>query len=322
MSSSKIVRADHLSLVVADAKRPRADNLCHRREHAGGDLALGTAQRHEVLDRVLNAGLSRPPPQDANDRRWSECEQERKRAGDPERRAGKRCRGIRPASRRGCKQRDGEQTRREGEDPHPPARHDRLAPARSPQPRRGDRRQNRPVDQETRQVCEEPAASGLTGLGKMSQGERPHDHRQRHQPKPALERRRRRPEDGREPVQQVREEQQERDVEPLEEVLDDAVRMVGNDRLLAKDDHDPERPETNRGPRSCAVALPSPLVDRGERQHHVSREADVAENLDRKLQKSPPGPPGARPDCTPRRHRLHAESLIPAGRSFDRASYI
>jgi hypothetical protein len=54
------------------------------------------------------------------------------------------------------------------------------------------------------------------------------------------------------------------------------------------------------------------LIDRGKRKRHVSQQADVAQNLDRKFQELPPGPLGARTDCTPRRHKLHIRSRVPA----------
>src|SRR5256885_17107981 len=55
----------------------------------------------------------------------------------------------------------------------------------------------------------------------------------------------------------------------------------------------------------------SPLIDRDQRKRHVSHEADVAKHLNCEFQQSPPGP-GARTDCTPRRHRLHIRPWFPA----------
>jgi hypothetical protein len=115
----------------------------------------------------------------------------------------------------------------------------------------------------------------------VRQGEGPDDHRQRHQPERAFQRRGRCPEDGREPVQQVREEQQQRDVEPLQEVLQEPARMLRNDLRLAEHHDEPERPEAERRPRRRAIALPMPLIDRDQRQHDVRHKADVAQNLDR-----------------------------------------
>src|SRR5205809_513076 len=112
------------------------------------------------------------------------------------------------------------------------------------------------------------------------------------------------PEHSREPVQQVGEEQQEGNVEPLQEVLHEPLRMLRHDLRLPQDDHDPERPEAKRRPGRRAVPLPPPLVDRGKRQYHVSHEADVAQNLHSYFQLPPPGPAtpvGRVPD------RLYAE---------------
>ena len=80
-------------------------------------------------------------------------------------------------------------------------------------------------------------------------------------------------------MQQVREEQQQCDVEPLQKVLDEAARVLGND--LAEHHDEPERPEAECRPRGSAIALPPPLIDRDQRQHDVSHKADVAQNLDR-----------------------------------------
>jgi hypothetical protein len=80
-------------------------------------------------------------------------------------------------------------------------------------------------------------------------------------------------------VQQVREEQKQRDVEPLEEVLEETAGVLGND--LAEHHDEPERPEAERRPGRGTIALPPPLIDRDQRQHDVSHKADVAQNLDR-----------------------------------------
>src|SRR5438477_5227338 len=58
---------------------------------------------------------------------------------------------------------------------------------------------------------------------------------------------------------------------------------------LRQDDDDPERPEAKRRPGRRAVSLSPPLVDRGKRKHHVSHEADVAQNLHSYFQLPPPG---------------------------------
>src|SRR5256886_15021841 len=70
--------------------------------------------------------------------------------------------------------------------------------------------------------------------------------------------------------------------------------MLWDDVLLTQNDDEPERPEAERGRGRRAVALAPPLIDRGKRKRHVSQQADVAQNLDRKFQEPPPGPPGAR----------------------------
>ena len=80
----------------------------------------------------------------------------------------------------------------------------------------------------------------------------------------------------------------------LQEVLEEALGMLRDDVLLTQNDDQPERPEAERGPGRSAVALAPPLIDRGKRKRHVSQQADVAQNLDRKFQEPPPGPLGAR----------------------------
>ena len=82
-------------------------------------------------------------------------------------------------------------------------------------------------------------------------------------------------------MQQVGEEQQERDVEPLEEVLGKAAGMLRDDLPLPQDDDQAKRSEAERRPGCGAVPLTPPLIDRGQRKRHVCHQADVPQNLDR-----------------------------------------
>ena len=137
------------------------------------------------------------------------------------------------------------------------------------------------MDQKAREISDEPPGARLARLGDVGQRERPDEHGDSHQPERALQSRGRVPEDGREPVQQVGEEQQKRDVEPLEEVLEETAGVLRNDLPLSEYDNQAERPEAERRPGGRPVALPPPLIDRGQRKRHVSHQADVPQNLDR-----------------------------------------
>jgi hypothetical protein len=80
-------------------------------------------------------------------------------------------------------------------------------------------------------------------------------------------------------VQEVREKEQDGDVDLLQEPLAEAVRVVGDD--LAQDNDEAERSEASSGPSRRALASKAPLVDRGDRERRIGDETDVAENLDR-----------------------------------------
>src|SRR4029078_10924579 len=162
---------------------------------------------------------------------------------------------------------------------------------------------------------EKQAGPSLPRLGEMRQSEGPDDHRHGHQPERALQPRGRAPEDGREPVQEVGEEQEEREADPLQEVLQEAAWMLGDDLPLPQHDDQAERPETERRPGRCPVALAPPLVDRDQRKRHVSPQADVPQNLYRNLQSHPPGPGPLRTvrrgvtNCTYRRGFLRENTV-------------
>ena len=103
---------------------------------------------------VLDTLLRRAAPDHANDRRRRQGDEERERTGDrraPELTSARTEYDWLVASRR--EQRDREQRRREGEDPHPPAGDRGLTAARPPEPGCRDRGKHRPVDQETNEVA-------------------------------------------------------------------------------------------------------------------------------------------------------------------------
>ena len=82
-------------------------------------------------------------------------------------------------------------------------------------------------------------------------------------------------------MEQVRKEQQESDVDPLQEVLEEAVGMLRNDLPLAEHDDQAKCAEAECRPGRSEVALTAPLIDRRQRKRHVSPQAYVPQNLNR-----------------------------------------
>jgi len=273
------IGAHDATLFVAEVDRIRPDDLGHRPQHPLRDLFLARGEGDQIAHRTLEPFLLGPSPEQSNDPRRHEREQEGQRGDDCKYLADQGGHRIVLARHHSGEQRHGQQRRGQRQQPHPPARHTRLAAPGPPEPGRGNRGQHRPVDQEADQIEDDSGRAMLAGPGKPRDRESPDDHRHRHQAQRPLQPRGRAPKHGREPVQEVREKEQDGDVDLLQEPLAEAVRVVGDD--LAQDNDEAERSEASSGPSRRALASKAPLVDRGDRERRIGDETDVAENLDR-----------------------------------------
>ena len=171
--------------------------------------------------------------------------------------------------------RDRQRRSRERQQAHPAARDARLAAARPPETNGDDDREQRPVDEEEDDVRREPPRPRLARGREARQRERPdreHDRHRRDEPLQALGRRR---EDGREAVEEVREENEQLDRDALRDVLEQAVRMGGHE-APDRDDQS-ERQEREREPARRVIAATAPLQKRHEGEGHIDDRVDDAE---------------------------------------------
>ena len=269
---------DDAPLLVADRDRLGADDCRGRLEHPGRDLLLRRRQGHQVPDRLLDSVLLGPAPCVTEDVRRREAEQERDGAHHREQSACRRERRTLVGRRHDEDECDRESGRREREKLHAPARDRGLLPACAPQePGRRDR-EDRPVDEEHHEVRGEDGRSLLVRCGDVRQRERPDDERDRHRADEAIELPRRVAERHREPEEQIREEHQHCDVDPLQCKLPEGVRMLRDE---ARGEHDEgERPEGERHPGRGAVAPGAPLPQTDGPEQDEPDEVDVADDCD------------------------------------------
>jgi hypothetical protein len=139
----------------------------------------------------------------------------------------------------------------EAQNPHAAARDARLTSARLPQPPRDHDREQGPVHEEADEVGPEPHRARLTLRGDLRKGERPDGQHARHRAHDELETPRRRVERAREPVEQVREEDERGDQEPLRHVFERRVRIVRDEPAAENDE--PKGAECERRPERGAI---------------------------------------------------------------------
>ena len=264
----------------------RADNACHRGQHASGYVLLGR-RRHELADRALHLVLRRPPPDDPDEGGRREPDQERERA--------QRHHEVEqePAERPRVGSRDGEHEcgrqrhRGDGERPHPPARDRCFCRAGTPEPHRDEEEEQRPVDEERKRVSHEPPRPRFALDRNAREHERADHEHGRERADEARERSRRRLERRREAVEEVRKEHEDREIETLEGLRGQRLRLL---RENLGDDHDPrERNERERGPECRPPPLLAPeLADGHGRDQREEREVDEPDEVDRKLHETLP----------------------------------
>src|SRR6266511_3356918 len=172
--------------------------------------------------------------------------------------------------------------RHAGEHLHPPPRSGRLMLACGPEPGRGDDRQDRPVDEEGSEVDPPPGRSRIAGRGQAPrQGERPEHHERGHRRHELLEAPRRRAERAREAVEQIREEDENREHDPLEQMLAKRVRAFG--KRPGQENDGPECAEAQRSPLGGEVAAGKPLPRGHDAQRRERKQIQDRENLDERV---------------------------------------
>jgi len=141
------------------------------------------------------------------------------------------------------------------------------------------------VEEEGDDIRGEAGSAGLPLLREVRERERPDDHPDRDRVADRADPRRRWVERDREAEQQVREDEQDRDVEPLHRVLGESAR-VGRHR--APDERDEaERGEGEHCPEGGAVAAPEPEPDRDHPERHERHEVDVFEHAGEVAHRAP-----------------------------------
>ena len=245
-----------------------ADDERHRLEDAGRDVLLAR-RRHQLADRLLHPRLLRAAPHDPEHRRRGEAEDERNSAERRDQRDDERAGRVFLADRDGEQQRRRDRRRGEREHPHPPPRDGRLGPAGQPEPDRDERQQHRPVDEERDRVEREPPGPRLALGRQVRQGER-RDHEQRAQHvHEARQRALAGVEGRREAVEQIRKEQEDREVDPLDDLADGASPGRSGRRRPATITH---ASVTN------ASAAQRPVLRPGSRRHWRTATTAIAAN--------------------------------------------
>ena len=92
-------------------------------------------------------------------------------------------------------------------------------------------------------------------------------------------------EDRGEAIEQVREEDEQLDQDALRHVLEQSVRMLGDEP--AERDDQPERQERERKPACCPVAPPVPLHEGNDGKGHIDDRVDDAKDGDDGVQRCP-----------------------------------
>ena len=214
-------------------------------------------------------------------------EQEGGGAEEGERLRGRLQRRVLRVRAHGQEERHRQARRGGGEEAHPPPREARLAAARAPEPPRGEGGQHRPVDQEADEVGDEEARPRLSLLRERGQRERPEEERDGHRLQGPLDCPPRPAEGGREAVEQVREEEQQGDLEPLGRQLEEPVRVLRRHPADDRDERQVEEGEHRPEARRRVPARPDPHAHRREREERG--EIQVAKRFDECVQASPRG---------------------------------
>ena len=227
----------------------------------------------------MHSDLLRPPPEQAEARGRCEAKQERDAAHRSEQRDHERTRRVLVTRRNRQEEGGDEGGRPEREHLHPLARHRRLGASRSPKANRDDDQQHRPVHEEADDVGDEPPGPrpALGGHGRKQ--ERCRDEGDAQRVDEMRERTARRLEGHREAVEQVGEEEQEREVDPLHDPLGQVLRLGGQD--VARQDHPRQRDERERCPEGGGRALAAPLAHANDRDGRDQDKVDDPDELDR-----------------------------------------
>jgi hypothetical protein len=127
------------------------------------------------------------------------------------------------------------------------------------------------VDHEDDQPGDEKAGALLIRLRDAGERERPDDEDPRQREERIRKRAARRPERGREAEDEVGEEDEQRDVDPLERALGNVSRVSGHE---AENLEEPERAERRRSPHRGGVFPAPPVEERDKTERRVGDEID------------------------------------------------
>ena len=271
------VRAERLAVRVAQRHGARTDELGHARQDQVDDLLLGR-RAHQLRDGRLHAPRLVAPPVGAHGDRRRERQQEGEHGSAREELSDERARGRGPTLQRRDEDRHGDQGARRREGADAPAREGGLAGAAPPEPRRHEEREQRPVHEEPDEVDLELPRAVLARGREAPDRERGRDQTQRQEPDVGLVAAPHLPERHGEAVQQVGEEDEDRDQGVLRQHPPRAVGMVADE---ASEQHDrAERAERERGPEGRLVAPLDPAAHHEQGQSRVDHEIDVLGDSD------------------------------------------